>query len=50
MGGRAHRGHQAEVRDLEERDETFPSIPSWQVEELGAIFESGGADVTISWR
>jgi phospholipase/carboxylesterase len=25
-------------------------VPSGQVEELGAIFESGGADVTISWR
>jgi predicted esterase len=27
-----------------------PIVPSGQVEELGAIFESGGADVTISWR
>jgi predicted esterase len=26
-----------------------PIVPSRQVEELGAIFESGGADVTISW-
>jgi predicted esterase len=26
-----------------------PLVPSGQVEELGAIFESGGADVTISW-
>ena len=26
-----------------------PIVPSAQVEELGAIFESGGADVTISW-
>jgi predicted esterase len=26
-----------------------PIVPSDQVEELGAIFESGGADVTISW-
>ena len=25
-------------------------VPSGQAEELGAIFESGGADVTISWR
>ena len=25
-------------------------IPSGQVEELGAIFESGGADLTISWH
>jgi predicted esterase len=25
-------------------------VPSGQVEELGAIFETGGADVTISWR
>lgn len=25
-------------------------VPSGQGEELGAIFESGGADVTISWR
>jgi len=25
-------------------------VPSGQVEELGAIFERGGADVTISWR
>ncbi len=27
-----------------------PIVPSGQVEQLGAIFESGGADVTISWR
>ena len=27
-----------------------PIVPSAQVEELGSIFESGGADVTISWR
>jgi phospholipase/carboxylesterase/glyoxalase family protein len=27
-----------------------PIVPSGQVEELGALFESGGADVTISWR
>ena len=27
-----------------------PIVPSGQVEELAAIFESGGADVTISWR
>jgi len=27
-----------------------PVVPSGQVEELGTIFESGGADVTISWR
>ncbi|HXW13544.1 MAG TPA: hypothetical protein VEN79_03460 [Terriglobia bacterium] len=27
-----------------------PIVPSGQVEELGAFFESGGADVTISWR
>jgi predicted esterase len=27
-----------------------PFIPSGQVEELAAIFESGGADVTISWN
>ena len=27
-----------------------PIIPSGQVEELGAIFESGGADLTISWH
>jgi len=27
-----------------------PIVPSGQVEELGAIFESGGADVAISWR
>ncbi len=26
-----------------------PIVPSGQVEELAAIFESGGADVTISW-
>jgi predicted esterase len=25
-------------------------VPSGQVEELGALFETGGADVTISWR
>lgn len=25
-------------------------VPSGQVEELAAIFESGGADVTVSWR
>jgi predicted esterase len=27
-----------------------PIVPSGQVEQLGAIFESGGADVTIAWR
>ena len=27
-----------------------PIVPSGQVEELADIFESGGADVTISWR
>ena len=27
-----------------------PIVPSGQVEELGGLFESGGADVTISWR
>jgi predicted esterase len=27
-----------------------PIVPSGQVEELAAIFESGEADVTISWR
>jgi len=27
-----------------------PIVPSEQVEELASIFESGGADVTISWR
>jgi predicted esterase len=27
-----------------------PIVPSGQVEELGDIFETGGADVTISWR
>lgn len=27
-----------------------PIVPSGQVEELGALFESGGADLTISWR
>jgi predicted esterase len=27
-----------------------PIVPSGQVEELASIFESGGADVTISWR
>ena len=27
-----------------------PIVPSGQVEELAAIFESGGADVTISWH
>lgn len=27
-----------------------PIVPTGQVEELAAIFESGGADVTISWR
>ena len=27
-----------------------PIVPSGQVEELGALLESGGADVTISWR
>jgi phospholipase/carboxylesterase len=27
-----------------------PIVPSGQVEELAAIFESGAADVTISWR
>ena len=27
-----------------------PIVPSEQVEELADIFESGGADVTISWR
>ena len=26
-----------------------PIVPSGQVEDLGALFESGGADVTISW-
>ena len=26
-----------------------PIVPSGQVEELGALFESGGADLTISW-
>ena len=25
-------------------------VASGQVEELGAIFQSGGAEVTISWR
>jgi len=27
-----------------------PIVPSGQVEELSAIFESGGADVTVSWH
>lgn len=27
-----------------------PIVPSGKVEELGAIFESGGADLTISWH
>lgn len=27
-----------------------PQIPSGQPEELAALFRSGGADVTISWR
>jgi phospholipase/carboxylesterase len=27
-----------------------PLIPSGQPEELAALFESGGADVTISWH
>ena len=27
-----------------------PIVPSGQVKELASIFESGGADVTISWR
>ena len=27
-----------------------PIVPSGQVEELGALLKSGGADVTISWR
>jgi len=27
-----------------------PIVPSGQVEELADIFESGGADVTVSWR
>lgn len=27
-----------------------PIVPAGQVEELGAIFESGGADLTISWH
>jgi len=27
-----------------------PIVPPGQVEELGAIFESGGADLTISWH
>lgn len=27
-----------------------PIVPSGQVEELAAIFESGGADVTLAWR
>lgn len=27
-----------------------PIVPSGQVEELAAIFESGGADVAIAWR
>jgi len=27
-----------------------PIVPSGQIEELAAIFESGGAEVTISWR
>jgi phospholipase/carboxylesterase len=27
-----------------------PIVPSGQVEELGAIFENGGADVTVSWH
>ena len=27
-----------------------PIVPSGHVEELASIFESGGADVTISWR
>jgi predicted esterase len=27
-----------------------PIVPSGQAEELGAIFESGGADLTISWH
>jgi predicted esterase len=27
-----------------------PIVPSGQIEELSAIFESGGADVTISWH
>ena len=26
-----------------------PIVPTGQVEELGGIFESGGADLTISW-
>jgi predicted esterase len=26
-----------------------PMVPSGQVEELGTLFETGGADVTISW-
>jgi predicted esterase len=25
-------------------------VPSGQVEELAALFQKGGADVTISWR
>jgi predicted esterase len=27
-----------------------PIVPSGQIEELAATFESGGADVTVSWR
>jgi predicted esterase len=27
-----------------------PIVPSGQVEELGALLKSGGADVTISWH
>jgi len=27
-----------------------PIVPSGQVEQLGALLESGGADVTVSWR
>ena len=27
-----------------------PIVPPWNAEELEAIFESGGADVTISWH
>lgn len=27
-----------------------PIVPSGQVEQLASVFESGGADVTISWR
>jgi len=29
---------------------SLSTIPRQQVEERGAIFERGGADVTISWR